>query len=157
MNWSSKIALLSLAVVMLAFAGCRKLEQFPPEPEIDYVDFLQFGSDSAQLVISFTDGDGDIGLTDSDTIEPYDYNLFLTYYQMENGAWIQPVLSTPFWYRIPVLKQTNGEKALQGEINVDLSPFYAAPGADSIRYDVVLRDRALNTSNTITTPTIIVP
>lgn len=141
----------------VGFSSCRKIQQFPPEPEIEYVDFLQFGTDSAQLVVSFTDGDGDIGLRDGDTTGDFAYNLFLTYYEMQDGAWIEPELATPFWYRIPVLRESSSEKALQGEINVDLSPFYSRPGADSIRYDVVLRDRALNNSNTLATPTIVVP
>ena len=143
--------------MVAALGSCRKIEQFPPEPSIEFVDFLQFGSDSAQLIIEFTDGDGDIGLRDSDTTGEFAYNLFLTYYELENGQWIEPELATPFWYRIPVLRESSTEKALQGEINVDLSPFYARPIADSIRYDVELRDRALNTSNKLSTPIILVP
>jgi len=157
MNAWSKITLLALVTATLVATSCRKIEEFPPEPEIEFVDFLQFGADSAQLIFAFTDGDGDIGLRDKDTIAPYDYNVFLTYYEMENGVWITPVLSTPFWYRVPMLRDRDSDKALQGDINVDLSPFYARPGADTIRYDVVLRDRALNESNRITTPNILVP
>lgn len=153
----AKIAVLLVPVFVLVVSGCRKVTEYPPEPEIEFKDFLQFGSDSAQLIISFTDGDGDIGLRDADTAAPYDYNLFLTYYEMQDGAWIQPVLAAPFWYRIPILRKSDSEKALQGDITVDLSPFYAAPGADSVRYDIQLRDRALNTSNIISTPVILVP
>ena len=141
----------------MAFSGCRKLQQFSDEPALTFVNFVQAGADSARIIVSFTDGDGDIGLRASDTLPPHDFNLFLEYFELQNGEWIKPELATPFYYRIPPLSESDNGKALQGEIEVNLSPFYYAPGADSIRYEVRLRDFALNESNIITTDLILVP
>ena len=157
MNQISKIGLLSILLAAVVIVGCRRLQQFPKEPKIEFINFLQMGQDSAKLIVSFTDGDGDIGLFDYDTLPPYDYNLFLDYYERNNGEWELFDLPTPFYYRIPPLSDTDDGKALQGEIEVDLIFYYRPNGPDTIKYDIKLRDRELNESNIISTGPIAVP
>jgi hypothetical protein len=148
-------------VILLVFIfclSCKKQNCETTLPAITYKAFIQY-PDSGKLVIAFTDCDGDVGLRLQDTAAPYDYNLFLTYQEYKNGKWNTPVLNPPFYYRIPELTLPGPKKNLEGEIEVTISkPAYFPDGqADTIRFDVVLKDRALNESNKITTPAFVKP
>ncbi|MEO0404330.1 MAG: hypothetical protein AAF193_05625, partial [Bacteroidota bacterium] len=51
----------------IAMVSCLKDNSFPPEPEITFKSFVVTDGD-AVLSIDFTDGDGDIGLNQGDTV-----------------------------------------------------------------------------------------
>ena len=153
-----------MLVTSVLAAGCLPRKEFPIEPALRSIEFAQFG-DSSSLVVSFTDGDGDIGLNASDTFPTYDaapyyYNLFVDYYELHDGIWdTEPFpFVQPLYYRVPVITPTGQNKTLEGEIAVALAPWPIIPGstADSIRLSARLVDRALHTSNTVFTGTIIV-
>ena len=153
------------ALGTLLLSGCLKPEKFPPEPAIIFKSFEQF-PDSASLTISFTDGDGDIGFGQSDTLPPfhfsgsYYYNIILDYYLLEAGTW---EFKYPIGARIPVITPTGQNKALEGEIaraiEMIAPPWYGgltdADQGDTIRFDVRIIDRALHTSNTVSTGNIV--
>ena len=145
-----------LAIVLLIVPGCNKNKCTDPSPEIEFIDFKQFNGDTAKaiLTIGFKDCDGDIGVTQSDTIE----NLFMEYYERQNGKWvhIEPVI--PFYYRIPVLNSDGASDVLDGEIDIEMFAPYYDPGSpyDTIRFEVYIKDQAENVSNTIFTPDIVV-
>ena len=67
-------AVLLMAVLMSA---CLKTEEFPKEPHIDFKSYTR-STDYDKLTISFTDGDGDIGLDQGDTLAPYNPCLLYT-------------------------------------------------------------------------------
>src|SRR5690606_16504188 len=68
-NTGTKVsATLLLAAVVLS--GCLKAEEFPTVPHIAFKSYEQ-RPDSAELTISFTDGAGDIGLNQGDTLAPF--------------------------------------------------------------------------------------
>ena len=158
-----KVALL-LAVIGLLVGGCLKSEEFPKEPRIEFKSFEFFG-DSASLVIKFTDGDGDIGLGQSDTQPPFDtastyyFNLFLGHSEKRNGEWFDVEFPEPISYRIPRITPGGQNKSLEGEIAVAIDPFslFITDNSDTVRYSVELVDRALNVSNQVSTGDIIVP
>lgn len=142
-------------------SGCLKRETFPPEPVVAYESFSQFG-DSASLVITFTDGDGDIGLDQSDSDPPFDtgspyyYNFFLEYEELRMGTWTPVSLALPLRYRVPRITPTGQNKALEGEIAVALAwPVIPDTVTDTVRFSVRLVDRALRESNRIYTDQII--
>jgi hypothetical protein len=155
-------------LAVLALQGCIKRETFPVEPAITYKSFTQFQNanpnlpDSASLVISFTDGDGDIGLDDSDSNPPFNtgsdyyHNLFLGYEELRQGVWTPVSLALPLRYRIPRITPTGQNKALEGEIAVALSwPIIPDQAIDTVRFTVRLVDRALRESNQVYTDAII--
>ncbi|MBL4706112.1 MAG: hypothetical protein JKY54_16415 [Flavobacteriales bacterium] len=162
-----KVGIASL-VLIIGLMSCLKPEKFPPEPEIGFKSF-EVLSDSAKLTITFQDGDGDIGLNDGDTNAPYDtssiyhYNLFAQYWEKDDVlGWVQGTdfLGNPieFKYRTPIITPTGQNKALKGEIEMTLEPFFRDPSSsesDTIRYKVMLVDRALNESNWVETDVII--
>lgn len=161
MKLQGKISVLVVLVTMAL--GCLKVETLPPEPTIEFVSFQQF-ADSASLTFMFQDGDGDIGLNDSDTTgayasgEPFHHNLFIEYFEKQNGSWVLINLALPYRYRIPVITPTGQNKLLEGEIAVALAPFPTDPNSsyDTVKYSVQLADRALNLSNVIETGSIVV-
>ena len=155
-----------LVVFLLAFFSCKKQETYPVEPSIAYLGFTKIFADSSGfavrgiLSISFTDGDGDLGLADDDTFPPfqqggdYYYNLVIRYFEKQNGTYQERQLSPPFSARIPVLTPNQENKNIKGVISdtLDLDP---RPDFDTIRLEVYIFDRALHKSNSISTPDIV--
>lgn len=145
-------------------SGCLRTEEFPATPAITFKVFELHG-DSASLVISFTDGDGDIGLDPTDNAPPFDtasayyFNLFLEHSEKVGGEWRDVHFAEPIQYRIPRITPSGQNKALEGEIAVAIDPFplFITGDADTVRYSVELVDRALNRSNRVSTGEIIVP
>ncbi len=149
--------------VVLLLPACQRNEEFPVEPRIELRSFSTFG-DSASLVIAFTDGDGDIGLGQGDTLPPYDvapwfYNLFVDYEELQNGVWVRPTLTLPLYYRVPVITPSGQDPTLEGELAVALTPWPTIPNTpfDTVRYAVKLVDRALHVSNTVFTSPVVLP
>jgi hypothetical protein len=157
----SKIGLFFVLGGVLTFGSCLKPEEFPPTPEIEYVSFVAM-QDSANLTISFTDGDGDIGLHEYETDAPFDFNLYMEYYEKDDQlGWIRGKdldgNDISFNYRVPYITPDGQNKALQGEIRITMEPSYynwLSPESDSVRYRIMLKDRSLKESNWIWSPPI---
>ncbi|HRZ20131.1 MAG TPA: hypothetical protein P5184_00580, partial [Bacteroidales bacterium] len=90
MNSLSKILLILFVPVWFLFAACLEKVEFPIEPAIQFNGFAKI-IDSTGIVnrgvleIYYQDGDGDIGLTERDTLPPYDYNFYVRYFEKING------------------------------------------------------------------------
>ena len=149
------IALISLALLQ---AACNKVPLYPDEPILTEGSFEllknSIGQDTAVLIkFKFTDGDGDLGLTASDTIPPYDKNLFVAYFQKVDGKFEKIVLpgttdTLNFNSRIRDYNIT-GANAAQAEValNINISVVLA----DTIMFEYYLRDKARNISNKLST------
>ena len=120
------------------------------------------GHDSqADLTIYFQDGDGDIGLDETDrnpvfaVDSPYYYNFFINLYEKQNGEWVELDLPTPLHARVPHLSDDVPE-SIEGKLSI--TTFINNPYStyDTVRLTCWLVDRALHHSDTITTPEIIV-
>jgi len=141
--------------------GCLKPEVYPAEPVIKFKSFKQVG-DSGVINFTFTDGDGDIGLTEDD-IEQSPYvgkfvdNVFIGCYEKVDGEWL-PALDpfgnpVVFTYRIQPLAPSGKHKALKGEFIIYMYPYYI-PGSinnDTIKMDIQMADRAIHLSNIVET------
>lgn len=166
------IQIVIIVAATMLLNGCAPEEKYPPEPEIKYKGFVKLVENPNQdtrgvLIFSFTDGDGDIGLHDDEREPPYDYNLFVKYLEMQNGEIVEVPLIFPgndeippetlsFNARIPMLTPTGKYKGLEGEIRDTLFILNPNSDFDTIFFEVYIRDRALNESNRITTPPIVV-
>jgi hypothetical protein len=172
MESNSKIIIILLLLLTYSITGCLKQEVFPVEPQITFNGFTKIqdstGIDNRGVIeIGYTDGDGDIGLADSDTVPPYDYNLFMTYFEKQNGLFKQVEIvyfndSTNQFdtlnmnARIPMLTPEGRHKAIKGIIQDTIFINNPLSSHDTIRFDIYIKDRALNVSNTVSTPEIIV-
>jgi len=164
MKFATKIGFFLLVGTLFVLSSCLKRKEFPIEPTITFKEFTTSG-DSGRVVITFTDGDGDIGLAEGDTLSPYQlngdfyYNLYLDYYEKQNDVWVKRDLNPPFAYRVPIITPSGQNKALEGEIAVDIEPIYYDPQSpfDTIMYKIRLVDRQLHISNEVETGEIITP
>ena len=146
--------------------SCAKFEEYPIIPYIEFVSFSTIHNvhqlDSlGYLTISYTDGDGDIGLTNEENTPPYQYNFFLDIYENINGVQqkiIFPDTSITFNSRIPVLTPDGVNKSIKGEIRMELELYIMSPflNSDTISFETYIMDRALNKSNVIHTPEFII-
>tara|TARA_B100001093_G_C26621722_1_gene924928 strand:- start:19 stop:546 length:528 start_codon:yes stop_codon:yes gene_type:complete len=170
---SAKIYFVFLLFIFTCFS-CLKPETFPNEPIIEFLDFEVQG-DSGKISFSFTDGDGDIGLSQNQISPPFDtssfyyYNLYINYYEMMNGSWVRATAdpggnnfptadSITFSYRLENLTPTGQNKALRGDVEIILEPYYFNPvsnHSDSIKFSILLIDRSLNFSNIVESPLIL--
>ena len=165
MKTRSKVTLIFLFLVALGFTSCLKKEEFPVIPAIQWESYSVSkdanGYDSLSfLKISYTDGDGDVGLYNSDTVSPYKYNFFVKMFQMKNGNLqeiIFPDTNLNFNGRIPILTPTGRNKNIKGEIEMMIEIYFARPIllSDTIAFELYIQDRALNKSNVINTPLLL--
>jgi len=155
-------------LLVVSLASCLKRENFPNRPQIEFLGFypnpaaMGAGDSLGAVKFSFTDGDGDLGLNEGDTLgenapsQPYFYNLFITYFEKQNGNFVEVVPPFPFHVRFKRLTSEGGGSELEGEMEVGVT---ARPGTpyDTVRYEMYIVDRALQHSDTIVTSDIIIP
>lgn len=177
-NW------IALSLLLLVAAACQKPVEYPIEPQIAYTGFTYLFNDDSTFygegVISFayTDGDGDLGLDDGDTLypfgfnDPHYYNMEVDYLKLENGVFVKTPLLSPhvltspsdtlvlydtvtFNARFRRLRETEEPKAISGTIDYKLTVQNPFSPNDTIKFEIRILDRALHVSNTIQTEPII--
>lgn len=138
------------AICAGAFA-CTPDPVFPEEPIITFKEYQYNGSDTLKVVFSFTDGDGDIGVTPTGT----DSNMVLTlYYKAPDGQFhvARPGVSLTdsiyYNYRIPELPE--GQAGLEGDIYLVVNPQFML--YDTIQFNAFLLDQSRNKSAVVRTP-----
>lgn len=161
------LILITASILMLD--SCKKIEQIPPIPKIEYISFQIFDTTDilgnkakgGRLKFSFQDGDGDLGMHEQQGGQALDSNdLNITLFRKIKGEMsaipdtvLDPLKVSSF--RIPYMERTGQNKILRGKIDVIfLYQFYTI--ADTIKYDFYIKDRALNKSNVVSTNQIIV-
>ncbi len=157
--------LVATLVGMFLISSCVKQEEFSDIPEISPRTFITV-FDTGQLAVKgilsfdFQDGDGDIGLNPGDTFAPYNrsgnyyYNLVIRYFEKRDSVYVEVVLDPPFSARIPVLNPDYPGKAIKGFMS-DTLAMDPAPDFDTVRFEFFIIDRALNMSNVLITPDIV--
>lgn len=178
MKLYTKITLILFLGGVVLFSTCRKFEEYPIEPQIEYNNFLLEFNESTGitergvLMISYTDGDGDIGLNARDTLPPFNYgsdyyyNMIIDYYEKQNGKWeLVPLIfkdpetgendTLTFSVRIPNLTPSSGNQSIKGVIQDTMYLYNPLSEFDTIKFSVHIIDRALHQSNTVETPEIV--
>ena len=181
MKQITNIGLIVVMLSVLIYSSCRKFDKFPDEPRISYEGFLlendiETGvTQRGVLIINYQDGNGDIGLAPGDTLPPYQYggdyyyNMVIKYFEFHNGEWEEVHLvfedlqnqtydTLTFSARIPILTPITGNQAISGFIQDTLFLYnpLSEKAYDTIKFSVYIIDRALNESNVVETPAIIV-
>lgn len=164
MNSFTKILIIT-TIVLLSGLSCQKIESLSEIPSISFQSFIlkdtvdALGNEGkiGELIFDFKDGDGDIGLTQPDSLsaDSTNFNLFFTMYYKTDGEFTEVSgddLETPLNYRIPYIEREGQNKSLTGEIKVDF--IYLLFEYDTIKYSFFLVDRAMHKSNVETTPEI---
>lgn len=155
-------------VLVLGMSSCLDKQDFPDEPIIKFNTLNVQGDSVLILNFSFTDGDGNFGFEDGDTLAPFDVdpfkqNLIVTYFEKQDGVWqrfgndflpFSPFyLPTTFGQRVPLVEPTGQRLVQEGEIEYKISEYLFLPntGFDTARFEFFIYDRDLNASNTETT------
>lgn len=176
--------LIVLSFLALLFTSCQKPVEYPVEPRIAYEGFTYLmdaeGNFSGEGVVSFsyTDGDGDLGLDDADSLAPFGindahyYNLVVDYMKAENGVFVKTPLLSPhvpshpadtlvlydtvtFNARFCRLRDSEEPKAISGTMDYKLTVQNPFSPNDTIKFEIHILDRALHESNVIQTEAII--
>jgi hypothetical protein len=160
---------LILFVFICFFADCTvKQPSYPIVPAVVFKEYSRpqvMNMDTFSLVVSFTDGDGDIGIragtiprNDTVCITPNEiiktnpgFNIFYT--DLRDGC--MQFARTEFYDPPPKNKST------KGEIVLNLAAFCkkvcTLSGCnDTARFEIILRDRSGNFSNPIVTPPLVI-
>ena len=151
----------------MLLSACTKHEVYSIIPHIEYKSFDKIPTstgidDKGYLTITFTDGDGDIGLDPEDTLPPYNpggkyyYNFFIDYYELQGDTFVKIDLPITNNARIPYVRADLAERGNKGEITIELFFNNIMSTADSIQYEMYIVDRQLHKSNVIRTPSIYV-
>lgn len=168
MKLYTKISLILLIPLFTGITGCIKEEQYALEPVIEYSGFATLrdvnGKDSLGAIsISYTDGDGNIGLDSLHTDEPYKYNYFIKFNQLIDGKLVEvspppPNDSLNFNARIPVLTPNGRNKNITGDIKMTIELYFARQflQSDTIAFEIYIKDFALNKSNVVESPLIVI-
>ncbi len=163
----SKIRFFLPLLLFALLFSCKKPETYPLIPVIEFVSFTKIqnaqGKDEKGIMkISFTDGDGNIGLASIDTLAPFNsgsiyyYNFFIDYYEKQHGVYTKVELPMTNNSRIPIITPDGENKSVKGDIEIVLFINNPVSTFDTICYDVSICDRELNVSNIIRTPDIVV-
>ncbi|GAB2538017.1 hypothetical protein GCM10027189_20690 [Rufibacter soli] len=130
--------------------------------------------DSLILVVRFQDGDGDLGLSETefpDDIkgqfapgQAYFHNIFVNVYKKVNGKFLQlQVNGVPYALpgRFPRVSIDGRDEPLEGDIRYSLDRIYENRNSliqrgDTLRFETRIVDRALHASPTVTSSEVIV-
>jgi hypothetical protein len=152
-------------IALLLLDSCRKIEQLPSVPHIEFTSFSIFdttdilgnNSKGGRLKFHFEDGDGDLGLNPPAINQTDSTNLFFTLYRKKGGKMLLAPDNDPLKpsaYRIPFMERLGQNKILKGTISVTFLYLFYNP-SDTIKYDFYIKDRALNESNVVSTNEIV--
>lgn len=158
------LSVIFVTAFVAVVSSCVKEKQFPPQPVIAFDRFETFGNDSADCYITFQDGDGDIGIPQGDLTSADDLKMKYLYkdgtgtFVPVDSSFGTPQFDTLFYsYRVPNITPDGQYKALDGEIKIKLRAAPIFGPHDVVKFEITLKDRAGNKSNTVSTNEITVP
>jgi hypothetical protein len=160
--FKTKLHIIIVGLIVLVASGCKKESHPPTAPEIKYENFT-FASDSTTGLLTFYyhDLNGDIGLKENEVDPPYDFDLFVTYYEKVNGVFVKDttVADSLFWYRIPYIEPEGVNKEIDGTVTIRMEPLSFNPFTpnDTFKYTFYIIDRALMKSNVAESEELIKP
>jgi hypothetical protein len=151
--------ILILSVIIAVYTSCNKLENYSDIPVILNGSYLTFkdatGKDTAVLLkFTFTDGDGNVGLSPGDTIPPNDKNLFVDYYEKIDGEFTKVAPAGDTVYFNARINRFGSENPTKADVEMLIKIGFTL--TDTIRLDYYIVDRAFNRSNMLSTGPIAV-
>ncbi|WP_448518097.1 hypothetical protein [Rhodoflexus sp.] len=173
-----------ICLLALMLTSCFREPDYSIVPEIGFkeitVNPARFPqTDSIAIIITYKDGDGDLGLGDQDIDPPFNitnpdgtpnrffYNYFITIAKKEQGRFIPVVFTDPnvtLNARFPRLNNLNTRTAIEGTLRYSFNFFYAFSEAynprirrgDTVRFEIQIADRQKHLSNIVQTDEIVI-
>ena len=169
----SWISGLVMVTVLWLLSACNEgKDTIPSAPTLSfqgiYVFNSGFGYDSfVEVALGFEDVNGDLGLSDDDTLFPFgsgdpaEYNLLVYYQDKKGGKWQYPrnpllgVNDTLVLHeRLKNITPTGNNKSIHGDITLVIPARPFTYRGDSVRFEIQLMDRGLHRSKKILTDAI---
>ena len=167
MKFRSKVSFLFGIAAFILLLSCSREQTYPVVPYLEFKDFA-VSSDYSQglFTCKFTDGDGDVGLNESDNYTPFDTssyyynNFFINVFVKKKGKYeyftvfntqTQNYDTIVFKYRIKRIDPVSANGSLKGEIQTVLDIGLMTPYLknDTVVFKAFLYDRKLNKSNVV--------
>lgn len=154
-------------IFIIFISGCIEIENPSDIPEITYtahkayycIDELENENKCIRLSFHLKDGDGNIGLRQLDTINPftgiYAHNFYFDMYIHKNDGfelWNDLQIN---YFDIPYIVPQGQNKTLIADVNIDMSFPVSRLTYDTLLLHFYIYDRAQNQSNTEISDTII--
>lgn len=162
--------IISIILLFSLISSCKKGPEYPKEPIIKFEKIEKFEvfneltlsrQDSIVIAISFTDGDGDLGLDADDLLQPDykdKYNYIIDVYKKIGSSFVLIDLGGKEYGNFAPLvdKKYRGpiDGVLRRDIIIDHNLNTEIPNNTVIRFEVKIIDRAFNISNKIITPEV---
>jgi hypothetical protein len=144
-----------VGVFCIALYSCVKKTLYPVTPVIEYYSFTPYTDNSADIQVKYTDGDGDIGVANSDSTK----TLWIKYYYKDTitqkyTGYYRPLSNDTLITGYIVNEPTDSYKGkpISGDISVHLQQFRHSIKIKHVKYVIYLIDKAGNRSNVISTP-----
>ncbi|GAB3505168.1 hypothetical protein [Emticicia fontis] len=163
-----KVSVLVVFSVVALVTGCYKEISFDVKPYIEFKEIKkeirldQFSGskkDSVIMTIHFQDGDGDLGLNEDEkkaAVEKQDFNYIVRIFRQKKGAFQEVTQEVPYSGFFQRMKADNKKGPIEGTLDYSIVYFQDfVPKKDSLKYQITIKDRAGNVSNTIETKVII--
>lgn len=151
-----------------SLVGCYKEVSFDVKPAIEFrslkkeIRIDQFAGskkDSVILTIKFQDGDGDLGLNEKEktTAElKNDFNYIIRIFRKRRGVFTEFIPEVPYSGYFPRLKVDGKTGPIEGTLDYSIDfPHPFTPVKDSLKFQVTIKDRAGNISNTTESEVIV--
>lgn len=158
--------ILVFIILSVGLISCLKNEDYPLEPRLEFKSFSAAdsinGFDPIGLVhLKFTDGDGNVGLDESDTLgvfhpdSSFGRNLFIFPFKKVGGEFVEAETFAPNHVRITP-RLSDSDDPIEGDIDAGVF-LPAKTAADSLetvilKWQLYLVDRDQKQSNVIETP-----
>lgn len=155
-----------ILISFLFLASCIDVENPSNIPQINFKKSTatycedELGNLNKCVSIYFTlkDGDGDVGLSESDTVAPFTgvfaHNFYYDVLVPSANGFISWEGLSINYFKIPYIVPTGQNKILIADIKIDLSFPVFSLTSDTLLINFHVYDRTLNQSNTAYTDTI---
>jgi hypothetical protein len=164
------LVFLCLSLGLGVLVSCYKEPSFSLSPEISFSKIEKFvrldqftgaRKDSIILSINFTDGDGDLGINAEEIGRQFkasDYNYLVSPFRKNKGKTESFVPLETFSGFFPKLKTDNKLGPIEGKLSyrIQIETAFWPKVRDTLSFEVRIKDRSGNLSNTIVTEPIVV-
>ncbi len=163
----------SITTSVLALASCTAEPDFSDVPFISDATLTKYASgrdrlgnvnDSLVVSLKFQDGDGDLGVSptsypEDDTLSKINNNYEVRTFQRKNGQFqdITGSQTVSNSGNFPRLRTDNKRGPIEGTLTRSITVFRIPQNRnDTLKFMIRIRDRAMNVSNEIETPVVVV-
>lgn len=157
-----KVSIIGIFSLFVLMASCYKEPNFGTTPNIEFKsvkkeirldNFTGSRKDSLIISIKFQDGDGDLGLNEKEKATAQaknDYNYVIRLFRKKGANFTEIIPPVPYSGFFQRLRNDGKIGPIEGTLDYSVDfPHPFTPKKDSLKFQIMIKDRAGNTSNTV--------